>query len=95
MQTAFLIIISLLGTGYAFWTKQFKTATGFLIFAIAFALTIPDIVSGFWVDILLAISIILFAIGAFIIIYQKKEKKISAEKTEEKSQEMPEEKNEA
>jgi len=85
MQTAFLIIISLAGTGYAFWAKQFKVATGFLIFAIAFTLTIPDIVSGFWVEILMALSIIIFAIGVFVIIYKKNENKITSEDSEEKS----------
>ena len=90
MQTAFLIIISLAGTGYAFWTKQFKMAAGFLIFALAFTLTIPDIVTGFWVDILLALSIIIFAVGVFMIVWPKKNKQISAETIEEK----PLEKNE-
>lgn len=73
LQIAFLIIFSLTGTGFAVWTKQGKTALGLFILAIAFVLQIPDMVAGFWVDIFLALSIILFALGVFVIVWKKKE----------------------
>lgn len=74
MQTAFLIIISLLGSVYATVTRQTKTALGFFVITLAFALQIPDLVTGFWTDILLALSLIIFVVGVLIIIYKKKEK---------------------
>lgn len=74
MQTAFLIIISLFGSVYAMVTRQTKTALGLFVITLAFALQIPDLVTGFWVDILLALSLIIFTVGVFLIIYKKKEK---------------------
>lgn len=73
MQTAFLIIISLLGSAYAVVTRQTKIALGLFVITLAFALQIPDLTTGFWVDILLALSLIVFVVGIFIIVYKKKE----------------------
>jgi len=73
MAIAFLIIISMLGLFYALWTKQFKNALGLLILALAFLLQIPDLVSVFWSNFLLASSLIIFAFGIFIIVWHKKE----------------------
>jgi hypothetical protein len=76
LQIAFLIIFSLAGSGYAAWAKQGKIALGFFILTIAFALQIPNMVAGFWVDIFTALSIILFAVGIFVIVFKKKEKEL-------------------
>lgn len=84
MQTAFLIIISLLGSAYAMMTRQTKTALGLFVITLAFALQIPDLVTGFWIDILLALSLIVFVVGIFIIIYKKKEKIEDSSVEEEK-----------
>ena len=73
MQAAFLIIISLLGAAYAVWTKQGRVALGLLILAIAFALQIPNIVSGVWVDILGALSLVLYTVGIFVAVWKRKE----------------------
>lgn len=73
MAIAFLIIILMLAMFYALWTKQFKTALGLLVLALAFLLQIPDLVSVFWSNFLLASSLIIFAFGIFIIIWRKKE----------------------
>ena len=90
MQTAFLIIISLLGSAYAVVTRQTKTALGLFVITLAFALQIPDIVTGFWIDILLALSLIVFVVGIFIIVYKKKEKtedlSVKEENTNEKNE---------
>lgn len=83
MQIAFLIIITLLGMGYAFWSKQLKLAAGLLILTVSFVLTIPDIVTGFWVDILLALSLMIYTVGIFVMVYIKKEKTLQNEKTKE------------
>lgn len=88
MQIAFLIIISLLGVIYAFWSKQFKISAGLLIITISLVLTIPEIVTGFWMDILLALSLMLYTAGVFAIAYKKKEKKI----VDKLPDEMPEKK---
>ncbi len=86
LQIAFLIIFSLAGAGLAVWTKQVKSALGLFILAIAFVLQIPDMVSGFWVEIFLALSIILFALGIFVIVWKKKaiETEDQGKNTEEK-----------
>jgi len=73
MQTAFLIIITLVGSVYTLISKQAKLALGFFIMALAFVLQIPDLMTGFWVDILLALSLILFAIGVLVIVIKKKD----------------------
>ena len=72
MIIAFLIIISLAGGVFAFVTKQAKVGAGFVIFAIASALQIPNLVTGFWVDVFGAMSVIIYAVGVFVIIWQKK-----------------------
>jgi len=88
MQAAFLIIISLLGAAYAVWTKQGRVALGLLILAIAFALQIPNIVSGVWVDVLGALSLVLYTVGIFVAVWKKKEQPLKMpediEETEEK-----------
>lgn len=84
MQNAFLIIVSLLGMGYCVWTKQIKMSAGFLLLTISFILTIPDIVEGYWVNILLALSLMVFTIGVFMIVWKKKEK-VEAMSAEEES----------
>ena len=73
MQAAFLIIISLLGAAYATWTKQGKIALGLLILAIAFALQIPNLVGGIWVDVFGALSLILYTLGIFVVVWKKRE----------------------
>lgn len=73
LSIAFLIIITLFGTIYAFITKELKIASGLLILTLAFVLAIPNLVTGFWVDILLALSLIIYAIGIFIIVKHKKD----------------------
>lgn len=72
MQQAFLIIISGLGAIYALLTRQAKIALGFLIIAISFIFAIPDIVTGVWTDIFGAITMIVFALGIFVIVFKKK-----------------------
>lgn len=74
MQTAFLIIIALLGTVYALTTRQTKTAAGLFIITLAFVLQIPDLVTGFWVDILLALSLMFFTVGVGVVVWKKKNK---------------------
>ncbi|OGD56836.1 hypothetical protein A2V71_00985 [Candidatus Berkelbacteria bacterium RBG_13_40_8] len=73
MQAAFLIIISLLGAAYALWTKQGKVSFGFLILAIASSLNLPNLVEGVWVDVLGALSLVLFTVGVFVIVWKPKE----------------------
>jgi len=90
MQTAFLIIISLLGSAYAMVTRQTKTALGLFVITLAFALQIPDLVTGFWVDILLALSLIVFVVGIFIIVFKKKEKIEDSSVKEENTDEVNE-----
>lgn len=80
MQQAFLIIIAVVGAIYGLFTKQVKTALGFLIIGVSFIFVIPDIVTGIWVDVFGALSMIFFAIGVFVIIFKKKAKQESSEK---------------
>lgn len=88
MQTAFLIIISLIGTAYAIWTHQGKTSLGLLIMTIAFVLQIPNLAAGFGSQIYLALSLIIFTIGVFVIVWKKKpieeKNKIEHEENSEK-----------
>ena len=79
LQTAFLIIFSLVGAGYAVFTKQMKLAMGLFILTIAFVLQIPNMVTGFWVDLFNALSILIFAVGVFTMIWKKKEQTNSEE----------------
>ena len=87
LQTAFLIIFSLVGVGYSLFTKQMKLALGLFILTIAFVLQIPNMVTGFWVDLFTALSIIIFALGIFVMIWQKKEKEPIVDKEENKIEE--------
>lgn len=82
MAQAFLIIISVLGAIYALFTKQGKVSLGLFIMAVAFVFAIPEIVTGIWVDVFGALTLIIFALGVFIFIYKKKPK--SEVKAEEK-----------
>lgn len=88
LQIAFLIIFSLAGAGYAVWTKQGKIVAGLLILTLAFVLQIPNMVSGFLVDIFTALSIILFAVGVLVIIWKKKEKELITKEDESKIEEQ-------
>ena len=74
MQQAFLIIIAVVGAIYGLFTKQAKTALGFLIIGVSFIFVIPDIVTGIWGDVFGALSLNFFAIGVFVIIFKKKPK---------------------
>lgn len=87
LQTAFLIIFSLVGAGYAVFTKQMKMALGLFILTIAFVLQIPNMVTGFWVDLFTALSIIIFAVGIFAMIWQKKDREPIVNKEENKIEE--------
>lgn len=83
MQQAFLIIIALTGAAYAFVTKQGKVGLGLLILAVSFALSFPNLVKGVWVDILGALSLIIFLVGVIVIVWKKASK---IEKTVEPSE---------
>lgn len=76
MPQAFLIIIALAGAAYAFVTRQAKIGLGFLILAVSFALTFPNLATGIWVDVLGALSLIVFLIGAIVIVWKKSASKI-------------------
>lgn len=87
MQEAFLIIISLLGAAYAFWTKQPKTALGLLILAAGFVFFIPNLAVGIVSDIYGALSLVIYLAGVIVIVWQKKilnfeDKQDHEEKTE-------------
>lgn len=72
MDQTFLAIISVLATGYAFLTRQAKAGLGFLIYTVAFILLIPGLVGGIWVNVLIALAMVLFTAGSIIIIWKKK-----------------------
>ncbi len=91
MQQAFLIIIAVAGAAYAFVTKQGKIGLGFLILAVSFAASFPNIVTGIWNDILGALSLIIFLIGAIVIVWKPK---VKIEKPIEPSPENNEQKTE-
>jgi len=80
MQQAFLIIISVVGVIYALFNKQAKIALGLLILGISFIFAIPNIVIGVWSDVFGAITMILYAVGIFVIVFKKKEKPVENEK---------------
>lgn len=82
MQQAFSIIIAVVGAIYGLFTKQAKTALGFLIIGISFVFVIPDIVTGVWVDVFGAFSMIFFAIGVFLVVFKKKPKQESSEESQ-------------
>lgn len=71
MGVAFLIIISVLAAGYALFIKQLKMAAGFLILGVAFVFSIPSLASGVREDIFGAITMILYAVGVFAIVFKK------------------------
>ena len=83
MQAAFGIIISVIGALYALFTKQGKIAGGLLVMAIGFFFAIPNLVSGIWVDVFGALSMIFFAVGVFIVVFKKKMKEVKSEENEE------------
>lgn len=76
METAFFVIILLLGTFYALWTKQLRLAAGLFVLVVAFGLQIPQTVSLFMMNFLLASSLIIFAVGIFIIVWKKKAEEV-------------------
>lgn len=78
MYQTFLAIISLLAGLYAFWTKQVKMGLGFLIYAGAFVLLIPNLTVGIKTDIVGAIAMVLFVGGSLLIVLKKKEKPAAA-----------------
>lgn len=78
MAQAFLIIISALGAIYALFTGQGKIALGLLVVAIAFVFAIPNLVTGIWTDVFGALTMILFALGVFVIVFKKKEKETAS-----------------
>jgi len=82
MYQAFLAIISLLATVYCFWTKQVRTAFGFLVFAGVFFLLIPNLTFGIKTDIVSAVAMILFVGGAILMVYKKMEPKIESPQKE-------------
>lgn len=85
MQSAFLIIISLLAAIYSVWTKQMKLALGILILMVSFILAIPDIGKGIWVDIFGALALIVFLAGMLVIVWKKKDNSlINSEELENK-----------
>ncbi len=77
MYQTFLAIISLLASLYAFWTRQVKMGLGFLIFAGAFILLIPNLTVGIKTDILGAVAMVLFVAGSLLIVWKKKPKPAS------------------
>lgn len=85
MQAAFSIIIAVVGAIYALATRQAKIALGFLIMAISFVLVIPGLVYGIWVDVLSALSMIIFAVSLFIIVFKKKAKEVEPTQEQEKN----------
>lgn len=73
MQNAFMTIIALLGAGYALLHKEGKVAAGLAVIAISSALQIQRVAVGFWSDMLLALSLVIFAVGIYLIVRKKKE----------------------
>lgn len=72
MQIAFLMIIAAAGAIYALVTKKFRIGLGLVIIILSLVLQIPNMVHGFWVDLLSAFSLILFALAVFVMVYEKK-----------------------
>lgn len=84
MDQTFLAIISLLAAGYAFFSRQARLGLGFLIYTGAFILLIPGLSSGIWTNVVIALAMVLFVAGSFVIIWKKK--KIEPEKENENEQ---------
>lgn len=74
MQVAFLMIITTLGIIYAFVLKKAKIALGLIVLLVSLALQIPNLTHGFWVDVLGALSLIVFALAIFVMVFEKKTK---------------------
>lgn len=73
MQQAFLLIISVLGAIYAFVNHQAKIGFGLLIIGISFIFSIPNLVTGgVWSQVFEALTMVIFALGIFVIVFQKK-----------------------
>lgn len=81
MNQTFLMIISLLAAGFSFFTRQPKKGLGFLIYTVAFFLSIPSLAFGIKSDFLGAAGLVLFVFGGLVIVWKKPEKK--AEPAEE------------
>jgi len=94
MQVAFLMIIAAAGAIYALVTKKFRISLGLGIIILSLILQIPNMVFGFWVDLLSAFSLILFALAVFVMVYEKrKEEKTFSEKTAEEKEDAIKNKN--
>jgi len=74
----FLVLVSLIGAGYSFWTKQVKIALGFIVYAAVFFLLIPDLMTGTVSSFLEALALILFVVGTLVICWKKKPKAIAS-----------------
>lgn len=85
MYQAFLAIISLLAGAYCFWTKQVRMAFGFLVFAGAFFLLIPNLTFGIKTDIVGAGAMVLFVIGVILVVYKKREPKVEMPQEEKEN----------
>lgn len=72
MQVAFLMIIAAAGAIYALVTKKFRICLGLAIIILSLVLQIPNLVGGFWIDVFGALSLILFALAVFVLVYEKK-----------------------
>jgi len=72
----FLVLVSLIGAGYSFWTKQIKTGLGFVVYAAVFAMLMPDWATGAVSSFLGGGALILFVFGTFVIVYKKRPKEI-------------------
>lgn len=83
MQQAFLIIIAVLGAIYAFISRKAQIGLGLLLVGVSFVFSIPSIVtSNFWTQVFEALTMVIFAVGVFIVVYKKKPKE--GEKAPEK-----------
>lgn len=72
LSIAFLIIITAAAAAYALFAKKAKIAGGLFIMTLAFILVIPDLATGFWSSILLALSLIIYLLGAIVLVYDRK-----------------------
>lgn len=84
LTIAFLIIVTLSATCYAFVINKTQIALGLLLMSIAFIVAIPDLATGFFSSILLALSIIIYTAGLFVLVKNKKEN-INTESDQEKN----------
>ncbi|AKM82396.1 TPA: hypothetical protein DD449_04880 [Candidatus Berkelbacteria bacterium] len=75
MQIAFMIIIALLGAALAMSRRETRVSLGLLIVAVSFVLQIEGLASGFWLDALMALSLIVFAFGVYVLISRNEGKK--------------------